>query len=71
MSGSPYLEHIAHLEQEIEEHRDQIEAMAAKINGYRRQRDEMKRQLDIALEEMVALRKLTKGLEEENRQSSD
>jgi len=71
MSGSPYLEHIAYLEQEIEEHRDQIEAMAAKIYGYRRQRDEMKRQLTKALEEMVALRKLTKGLEEENRQSSD
>jgi chromosome segregation ATPase len=57
VSGSPYLEHIAQLEQEIEEHRDAMDDMAAKMAGMTSQRDEMKRQLTIALTEMVELRK--------------
>lgn len=57
MSGSPYLEHIAQLEQEIEESRDALEIMAEKLAGYQKQRDEMKSSLTKALEEIAKMDK--------------
>ena len=54
---SPYLELAAELEQELEEARDTIERLVAEKIGIAKQRDEMKRQLDIALEENCRLRR--------------
>jgi chromosome segregation ATPase len=50
VSGSPYLEHIAHLEQENRDLCDHLGALMSREG-------EMKRQLTIALTEMVELRK--------------
>ena len=54
---SPYLELAAELEQELEEARDTIERLVAEKIGIAKQRDEMKRQLDIALEDNCRLRR--------------
>ena len=54
---SPYLELAAELEQELEEARDTIELLIAEKAGITKQRDELQRQLTIAIEQNCELRK--------------
>jgi FtsZ-binding cell division protein ZapB len=61
--SSPYLEHIAELEVEIEELRDTIEIIVAERAGISRQRDELARQLTIAIEKIEELNKIRKAID--------
>lgn len=54
---SPYLELAAELEQELEEARDTIERLIAEKAGITKQRDELKKQLTIAIEQIYELTK--------------
>lgn len=54
---SPYLELAAELEQELEEARDTIERLVAEKIGITKQRDELKKQLTIAIEHICELTK--------------
>jgi hypothetical protein len=54
---SPYLELAAELEQELEEARDTIERLIAEKAGITKQRDELKKQLTIAIEQICELTK--------------